>query len=48
MRQPMYDMGSLALEKLINRISSPQSNISHTVFSPELVIREQNFEPVID
>lgn len=39
MRQPMYDMGWLALEKLVNRLEDPTSDVSHTVFSPELVVR---------
>jgi LacI family transcriptional regulator len=40
MKQPMYEMGTLALEKLLHRIQHPDSMISHTVFSPELVVRE--------
>lgn len=39
MRQPMYDMGSLAISKLIDRIGNPNRMVSHTVFSPELVVR---------
>lgn len=39
MRQPMYDMGWLALEKLVCRLEDPDKDISHTVFSPELIVR---------
>lgn len=42
MRQPMYEMGTLALEKLLNRIQMKNRIISHTVFSPELVIRDSS------
>ena len=40
MRQPMRQMGKLAVHKLINRINAPETEISNTVFSPELVLRE--------
>ena len=43
MRQPMYEMGTLALEKLFDRIQNKDKLISHTVFSPELVVRESSF-----
>ncbi|HKI44101.1 MAG TPA: LacI family DNA-binding transcriptional regulator [Balneolales bacterium] len=39
MKQPMYEMGKLATHKLIERISDPEKVVSHTVFSPELVLR---------
>jgi LacI family transcriptional regulator len=39
MRQPMYDMGWLALEKLVCRLEDGDADISHTIFSPELVVR---------
>lgn len=42
MKQPMYDMGSLALEKLINRLENAAADISHTIFSPELVVRSSS------
>jgi len=38
-RQPMYDMGALATQKMIDRLDNPDKQISHTVFSPELVVR---------
>jgi LacI family transcriptional regulator len=39
MRQPMYEMGSMALDKLMDRIENPNRMVSHTVFSPELILR---------
>lgn len=42
MKQPMYEMGSLALEKLITRLENESSDISHTIFSPELVVRSSS------
>jgi len=35
----MYDMGWLALEKLVCRLEDGNADISHTIFSPELVVR---------
>jgi DNA-binding LacI/PurR family transcriptional regulator len=39
MRQPMYDMGVLALEKLLSRMQHPSQEPTLTTFMPELVIR---------
>ncbi len=39
-RQPMYEMGKLAIEKLLARLEDPERPVSHTVFSPRLVVRE--------
>lgn len=39
MRQPMYDMGYMATQKIINRIRNKNHTVSHTVFSPDLVLR---------
>ena len=39
LRQPMYEMGKLAIEKLLARLEDPDRPISHTVFSPRLVVR---------
>jgi LacI family transcriptional regulator len=46
MRQPMYEMGALAVDKLMNRIRNRKAMISHTVFSPELIIRDSASENV--
>lgn len=40
MHQPMYEMGILAIEKLMNRLKNSEMPVSHTVFSPELILRE--------
>ncbi|TVQ16505.1 MAG: LacI family transcriptional regulator [Balneolaceae bacterium] len=42
MKQPMYDMGKLAIEKLLCRLNTPGSDVSHTVFSPEMIIRSSS------
>ncbi len=39
MRQPMHEMGELALEKLMARVKDPQSRPTLTSFMPELVVR---------
>ena len=39
MKQPMYEMGKLAAHKLVERITEPGKVVSHTVFSPELILR---------
>ena len=40
MRQPMYEMGVLAVDQLIRRIQKPDLSQSHTHFEPKLVVRE--------
>lgn len=40
LRQPMYEMGKLAVDKLLMRIEAPEHPTSHTVFSPRLVARQ--------
>ena len=40
LRQPMYEMGKMAIEKLIRRLNEPDTPPSHTVFAPRLVVRE--------
>lgn len=45
MRQPMYDMGFQATQKLIDRLENDERNISHTVFSPELILRSSTEHP---
>lgn len=47
MSQPMYNMGFMAVEKLIQRIENPDLNITHTVFSPQLVIRNSAMVPLL-
>ena len=39
MRQPMCEMGDMAVEKLLERLNNREKGITHTVFSPELIIR---------
>lgn len=39
LRQPMRQMGALAVEKFLLRLLHPGHPVSHTVFSPELVLR---------
>lgn len=39
MRQPMYDMGVLALEKLVGRMKNPTAPPTLTTFLPELIVR---------
>jgi LacI family transcriptional regulator len=46
MRQPMYDMGTMALDKLMERIDHPDAQISHTVFSPDLILRTTTQEMI--
>lgn len=39
LRQPMYEMGCLAMEKLLQRMLHPDHPTTHTVFTPRLVPR---------
>jgi LacI family transcriptional regulator len=49
MRQPMYKMGALAVEKLHNRLKNPSAPPTLTTFLPELVIRRScGATPVLD
>lgn len=45
MRQPMYRMGLIAVERLAARMSNPDMQINHTTFLPELVVRETTAAP---
>lgn len=40
LRQPMHEMGRLAVEKLLLRIQQPDHPTSHTVFAPKLICRD--------
>lgn len=42
MCQPMYDMGKLATQKLLDRLDNPLKPVSHTVFSPDIIIRQSS------
>ncbi|MEN3039333.1 MAG: substrate-binding domain-containing protein [Candidatus Kryptonium sp.] len=39
-RQPMYEMGVIAVEKLFERINNEKLKVEHVKFTPELVIRK--------
>ncbi len=39
LRQPMYEMGKLAAEKLLRRIAEPDLPVTSTVFAPRLICR---------
>ena len=45
LRQPMYEMGRMAVEKLVRRLADPDREPSQTVFAPELVVRETTGAP---
>lgn len=38
-RQPMYDMGVFAVDKIINRIRNPKVQSVQKIFAPELILR---------
>lgn len=40
LRQPMYEMGKAAADKLLRRIAEPSRPVSHTVFSAKLIQRQ--------
>lgn len=40
LRQPMYEMGKVAIDKLLHRIADPERPVSHTTFSAQLMVRE--------
>jgi LacI family transcriptional regulator len=39
MRQPMFEMGSLAVERMMNRMREPEQPAVHMTFTPKLIIR---------
>ena len=47
LRQPMVEMGRMATEKLLRRLDAPEMEPSHTVFAPELVVRETTGGPAL-
>lgn len=38
-RQPMQQIGELAVEKFLSRLEQPEQPVSHTVFTPQLIVR---------
>lgn len=44
MHQPLYEMGAMAVDLLVQRTEETANEIQHTVFSPRLVVRETIFE----
>lgn len=42
MRQPMLKMGMIAVEKLIKQLENPDKDVTHTIFSPELIVRSSS------
>lgn len=46
LRQPTYEMGKLAVEKLLQRIGHPEHPTTSTVFSPSLVVRSSTVATV--
>ncbi|GAB5537255.1 MAG: LacI family DNA-binding transcriptional regulator [Rubricoccaceae bacterium] len=47
LRQPMVEMGRMATEKLLRRLDAPDTDLSHTVFKPELIVRETTGGPAL-
>ncbi|MEO0556682.1 MAG: LacI family DNA-binding transcriptional regulator [Bacteroidota bacterium] len=46
LRQPMAEMGRMATEMLLRRLDAPDTEPSHTIFAPELIVRETTGGPV--
>jgi LacI family transcriptional regulator len=40
LRQPMREIGELAVDKFLHRLQHPDHPVSHTVFAPRLVLRD--------
>jgi LacI family transcriptional regulator len=40
MRQPMYEMGETAVERLRARMEDPDMDVLHRTFSPQLIVRD--------
>jgi LacI family transcriptional regulator len=43
----MVEMGKLATEKLLRRLREPETPPSHTVFAPQLIVRETSGGPAV-
>ena len=39
LRQPMFEMGTIAMDLLLKRVERPEGAAAHTIFSPELIQR---------
>lgn len=39
MRQPLYELGAMAIDLLVKRLDEQSTEIKHTVFSPRLILR---------
>lgn len=48
LRQPTYEMGTLAVEKLLQRIGDPDRPTTSTVFSPTLIVRASSAATVTE
>ncbi|MCB0718641.1 MAG: LacI family DNA-binding transcriptional regulator [Bacteroidetes bacterium] len=46
LRQPMYELGRFATERLIKKLESGDGESQHTVFAPELIVRETTRQAV--
>jgi len=45
LRQPMRQMGEVAVDHFLNRLQHPEGSVSHTVFSPSLIVRTTSGAP---
>ena len=39
-RQPMYEMGVLAVGRILDRMTDRNGSVTHTTFTPKLIVRE--------
>ncbi len=47
LRQPMYEMGRLSVERLLSRLETPDRAAETTRFTPELIMRGSSLEVVV-
>ncbi len=47
LRQPMYEMGRLSVERLLSRLDEPERTAETTRFTPELIARGSSLEVVV-